>query len=177
MSADVVDPNQAAGASSLPAIEIRNRTKGPYSDSDLAGIVRVASGGLVFPRRVRVTFIPKRWRLFHGRSSGWTWCFTMPGGRVRSAVVQVHLSQNVRRSSSIESMSPARREKSSKKGYLPKPEMRGVELPIFDTAHELYHATHDRCTLSRSRRRSYETAADTHALWILEEHRRPGNAL
>ena len=158
-------------------MEIRNRTNGPYSDQELAEIVRIASQGLLFTREVRVTFHRKRWRFFHGRSPGWTWGFTLPGERHRRVVVQVPGSRKVRRSSSTSMMSPAQREKSRKKGYLPKPEMRGIEIPVFDTAHELCHASEARCSLSPSGRRARETAADTHALLILDNLRKGGGIL
>lgn len=158
-------------------VEFRNRTKDLYRDDELAQIVNIASRNLLFHRRVRVTFVRKRWRFAHGKSSGWTWRLTLPGGHPLRVVVQVNTSRHVRRLASTASMTPAQKERSRKKGYLPKPEMRGVELPLFDTAHELYHAANVRFTFSVLRRRASETSADIHAIAILEEFRKAGGTL
>jgi hypothetical protein len=177
MSARAAIPEGTARADAEPLVTVRNRTRGPYSDHELAEIVRIASQGLQFPRKVRVTFVPKRWRLFHGKRPGWTWCFTLPGEPRRRVVVQVSGSRKVRRPSSTSAMSQAQLEKSHRKGYLPKPALSGVEIPILDTAHELHHASDDRCALLPSRRRALETAADTHALQILDAIRKGGGAV
>jgi len=74
-------------------------------------------------------------------------------------------------------MTPAQVKKSRSQGYLPKEELRGAEIPLFDLAHELYHAANGRATFSRARRRAFETAADTHANKTLDEFRRSREAI
>jgi len=177
MSPPQLSPETTDYSSARKSIEIRNRSKGPYSDAELAEIVRIASRDLVFPHPVRITFILRRRTLLHRNKPGWTRYLTLSPRWRRFVFVKINPKRNVVRKASHSWMTPAQMEKSRSQGYLPKTELRGVEIPLCDLAHELYHAANGQAALSRPLRRAFETAADTHANKILEEFRKSHGAI
>jgi len=151
------------------SIDIRNRSKSPYSEAELAELVRIASRDLIFAHPVRITFIPRRWTLLHRNKPGWTRYLTLSPRWRRFVFVRINPKRNVVRKAPSSWMTPAQLEKSRSQGYLAKSELHGVEIPLYDLAHELHHAANGRATLSRALRRALETEADTYANKTVEE--------
>jgi hypothetical protein len=153
---------------------IRNRTAGHYSDAELRQLVEAASAGLTFSHRIRITFSITRPRFRRKGERGRTFHLAHLLSRTREIEVWIPANRAFVVPPSQTWAYPGLSRELLRKGYLNRPGMTGVELPLFVTAHELCHAAEPRITFARSKKPANETAADNHALRILDGFRKRG---
>ncbi len=156
-------------------LKIENETGGRYTLNELQQLVAVASADLSFKRHVliRITCEPP-WSWKFGRL-GFTKRLPHRTGECESVLVRLRVPPNREYVSppSETWYSPGLEKRLRRRGYLDRPEMRGVEVPLYVAAHEMCHAANVKFPVYRwsSLRVQYEAEADAHALKVLEEVR------
>lgn len=156
-------------------IEIRNRTRGRYADSELKALVDFVQFRIHASQPILVVFRCRLPLLLHRHRLGWTWLLPLWRGR-RKVVVIIPPNRRIVFPASQTWWAPGLGRRQRSLGYLDQPERRGWEVPLSTLAHEMHHAVHSRMTLSRSRRATFETEADRFALQVLsvfKEVRKP----
>jgi len=171
---DVGNVSELVSLGGRGEVEIRNRTGGRYSTAELRQIVLAAGTGLSFTVRVTIIYSCKRGWLFQRGKRGKIHFYGFPFRKIRRIEIRIPGNRKYFSPPSQAWSYPGLPPELLRKGSLNLPEMKGIEIPLYVTAHELTHAAEPRATWTRRGKVTNESAAVRHGLVVLERFPRSG---